>query len=379
MIKLIIAPDKFKGSLTGDEFCEAVEKGIRKHLSEVLIIRLPLADGGDGTMEVLSNYLEGEICSVEVHHPLVGKIHASYLYSESKKAAYIEMAQASGVRLLKDTEKNPMETSSFGTGELIADALNKGVVHIILTIGGSATNDAGMGMARALGYRFLDKDSHELDGKGKDLLMLHSVDDTHIHPRLKLVKFDVACDVDNPLFGPDGAAYIYASQKGASSKEVRLLDVGLQNFNAIVKRQFKMDLQNIAGAGAAGGLGAGSILFLNARLQSGIELIKKEADFKHAIIDADWVITGEGKLDQQTFSGKVIKGVSDSLTNQKLAVFCGVNECQPSEIRRFKIEYLKEISSFASDSEDSLKNAGRYLVKTAEEFTLKCLKGENQA
>ncbi len=379
MIKIVIAPDKFKGSLTGIEFCEAVERGIRKHLSKVLISRLPLADGGDGTMEVLNNYLGGEISTVEVYHPLFKKIQAAYLYSESKKTAYIEMAQASGIRLLKDVEKNPMETSSFGTGELIADAMNKGAVHIILAIGGSATNDAGMGMARALGYRFLDKNNQELDGRGKDLEKLYVVDDTHIHPRLRLVKFDVACDVANPLFGPDGAACIYAPQKGASPHEVELLDRGLKNFNAIVKQQFKKDLQNIAGAGAAGGLGAGSILFLNARLQSGIELIKKEADFEQAIKQADWVITGEGKLDQQTFSGKVIKGVSDSLTSQKLAVFCGVNECQLSEIRSFKIEYLNEISSFARDSEDSIKNATRYLEKAAEQFTLKCLKDENQA
>ncbi|PKQ62849.1 glycerate kinase [Labilibaculum filiforme] len=368
MKKIILAPDKFKGSLSGMQFCEAVERGIRKHTSDIEIIQLPLADGGDGTIEVLNFYLEGEILSVKVHDPLHRKIKASYLYSAGKKTAYIEMAAASGICLLNGDEANPMLTSTYGTGELIIDALNRGVKHIILGIGGSATNDAGLGMARALGYSFFDKDNGELKGLGEDLIRLNFIDNSAVHPKLKEVKFELACDVDNPLYGENGAAYIYSPQKGATPKMVLELDAGLQNFNEVVQKQFEVDLQGISGAGAAGGLGAGCILFLNAVLNSGIDLIKKEAKFDTNIKGADWIITGEGKLDEQTFSGKVIRGVLDSITDQKLAIFCGLIDLKPDRIKELKIEHIAEVSSYASGIEDSIKNAGVYLEIAAEAF-----------
>ncbi|WP_430933207.1 glycerate kinase [Saccharicrinis sp. 156] len=367
-MKIIIAPDKFKGSLTGLEFCDAVERGIKKHVSDIEIVKLPLADGGDGTIEVLKYYLDGEMITLEVHDPLYRKINASYLYSESKKTAYIEMAEASGIRLLKNEELNPLETSTFGTGELIADALNKGVKHIILGIGGSATNDGGLGMAKALGYRFFDVNNKELEGKGSDLIKLVKIDSSRVNPRIKNVNFDVACDVDNTLFGINGAAYTYAPQKGASYETVKQLDSGLRNYNAVVKNKFYKDLQHIPGAGAAGGMGAGSILFLNAQLNSGIDLIKNEANFDRNIVGADWIITGEGKLDEQTFSGKVIKGVMDSLTTQKLAVFCGISELAPEKLPELGVHYLKETRDLSISLDDSIKYAGRYLEMAVEEF-----------
>jgi glycerate kinase len=368
MTKIIIAPDKFKGSLTGFQFCEAIEKGIRKHQPDVEIEKVPLADGGDGTLEVLNYYLDGEMISLIVSDPLGRRINASYLYSKAKKTAFIEMAEASGIRLLADKEANPLNTSTYGTGELIKDALNKGVEHIILGIGGSATNDAGMGMARALGYRFFNKDKRELLGIGKDLQEIETIDISGVHAEIKNVKFEVACDVDNPLYGPNGAAYIYSPQKGATPKMVMELDNGLIIFNEVVKSQFQLDLQNIKGAGAAGGLGAGCILFLGAKLNSGIELIKNEADFDNKIKDADWIITGEGKLDSQTFSGKVIRGVLDSLKNQKLALFCGLIDLSADERDSLKVDYISEILPLAKDMNDSIKNAGEYLTKAAEEF-----------
>ena len=373
MTKIILAPDKFKGSLTGMEFCEILERGIRKFNSDIEIVKLPLADGGDGTIEVLNYYLDGEMVSLQVHDPLNRMIRASYLYSESKKTAYVEMAEASGMRLLTNEEANPMLTSTYGTGELIKDAFDKGVEHIILGIGGCATNDAGLGLARALGYSFYTKDKQELSGVGEDLILLDSIDNTGVHSRLKDVKIEVACDVDNPLYGTNGAAYIYSPQKGASPEMVLELDAGLQNFNEVVKTQLGMDLQEIRGAGSAGGLGAGCILFLNAQLNSGIDLIKKEANFNAKITGADWVITGEGQLDKQTFSGKVIGGVIDSIEDQKLAVFCGQVDLSEDEMKQIKIDHISQIASYATDVNDSINNAGKYLAMAAEEFVKKNL------
>lgn len=373
MKKIIIAPDKFKGSLTGMEFCNAVETGIKKHTSNVEIIKLPLADGGDGTIEVLNYYLEGEMITLEVLDPLHRKIKASYLYSKDKKTAYIEMAEASGIRLLKKNEANPICTSTYGTGELIKDALNKGVEYIILGIGGSATNDAGMGMARALGVQFYNKNNEKLSGRGDDLIHLNFIDNSSAHPRLKEVKFDVACDVDNPLYGLNGAAFVYSPQKGATPEMVSQLDFGLRHFNDVVKRQFEINLQEISGAGAAGGLGAGCILFLNAHLTSGIDLMKNAADFDKHLKGADWIITGEGKLDDQTFSGKVIRGILDSITTEKLAVFCGVVDLKEDRMNELKIDYLAEIASQASSLDDSMLHAFDYLKKLAEDFAVKFL------
>jgi glycerate kinase len=373
MTKIIIAPDKFKGSLTGLQFCEAVEEGIRSVAPDVEIVKLPLADGGDGTVEALQFYAGGEIISLEVHDPLMRKIKASYLFAKEKKLAFIEMAEASGIRLMKPEELNPLKTTTFGTGELIADALENGAEHIILGIGGSATNDAGMGMARALGYRFLDEEGKELKGIGADLQDLKSIDNSKINSRIRNTKFEIACDVDNPLFGPNGAAFVYGPQKGADLEMVERLDSGLQNFNEVAKQQFDIDLQKIAGSGAAGGLGAGGVLFLNAQLKSGISLVKDVAGFDEKIKDADWIITGEGKLDSQTFSGKVIKGVINSRTNQKLAVLCGFSEIDPSDYKKYGINFLAETMPLAKSREDSMENACEYLKQISSHFAEKHL------
>lgn len=367
-MKIVIAPDKFKGSLSGIKFCNAVERGIGKHVNDAEIIKLPLADGGDGTVEALQFYTGGEYIEVEVNDPLNRKISANYLFSEEKKMAFIEMAEASGIRLLKTEEFSPLQTSTFGTGELVKDAIRKGAKQIIIGIGGSSTNDAGMGMARALGYRFFDKNGTELEGKGGDLNKLYSIDSSHVIEELIDVMFEVACDVDNPLFGLNGAAYIYSPQKGASPEIVKELDNGLQNFNAVVNAQFGKDLQSIPGAGAAGGLGAGCILFLNAELKSGTTLLKDVANFDETVKDADWIITGEGKFDEQTFSGKVIKGVLESRTSQKLAIFCGISELSEKQLKEHQIDFIAEMMTQATDFEDSIKNSERYLEKAAEEF-----------
>ena len=366
--KIVIAPDKFKGSLSGTDFCDIVERVFFDYLPDIEIYKVPLADGGDGTVDVVRYYTAGEQIIVPVNDPIMRKIEAAYLFSRSKNMAFIEMSAASGIRLLQKQELNPLETNTFGTGELIRDALSKGAKHIVLGIGGSATNDAGMGMARALGFRFLDRKGKELKGNGAELLKLHSIDASGADFLLHDVKFEVACDVDNPLFGQNGAAYVYAPQKGADAEAVDLLDKGLKNFNSVVLRQFGVNLQKIPGTGAAGGLGAGCILFLNAQLKSGIELIKNIAGFQKKIQNAQWIITGEGKIDQQTFSGKVIKGILDSRTNQKIAVFCGKSELSDDMFVKHKIDYVGEILPLAIDVQDSIDNSALYLKRRVEEF-----------
>ncbi|MBT8236756.1 MAG: glycerate kinase, partial [Bacteroidia bacterium] len=312
MNKFVIAPDKFKGSLTGLEFCEAVETGLRKVYTEVEIINSPLADGGDGTIEVVRYYLNADTVEVSVTDPLFRPIQASYLYSPSSGTAYIEMAEASGLKVLQDHERNCMQTTTLGTGQLIADAIDKGAKEIILGIGGSATNDAGMGMATALGFQFLDEHGNTLSPVGANLIHVASIDTSGVIPELKDMQFKVACDVTNPFYGPTGAAHIYARQKGAKDAEIVELDKGLKSFAEVLKEQFKIDVQQISGAGAAGGMGGAACIFLNAELASGIELVKDLANFDSIIKGADWIITGEGKLDDQTLSGKAIQGVLDT-------------------------------------------------------------------
>ncbi|MCU4158031.1 glycerate kinase [Carboxylicivirga sp. A043] len=370
MAKIVIAPDKFKGSLSGLEFCDIVKQGIKKHCPDSEIIKCPLADGGDGTIDALAYYLDGHMEELTVSDPLLRPIKASYLLSTDKQTAFIEMSAASGIRLLKKEELNPLKTSTYGTGELIKDAINKGARHILLGIGGSATNDGGLGMATALGFQFYDIRGKLLRGIGADLEQLHWIDNSNLHPQLKNIKFEVACDVDNPLFGPDGAATVYAPQKGADSRMVKQLDDGLRNYNDIIKQTLNIDLQGIKGAGAAGGLGAGCIAFLNSELKPGIELMKEAADFEEQIKDTDWLITGEGQLDQQTLSGKVINGIMNSLSTQKLAIFCGVNRLTDEELAETPVSYIDEIAPKALNIDDSMANAAKYLEVITEKFAI---------
>ncbi len=369
-IKFVLAPDKYKDSLTAFEFCDAVEEGLNKALEKPTIIRLPLADGGDGTIDVVKYYLKADVVKVKVNDPLFRPIEASYLFSEETKIAYIEMAEASGLKLLKDSERNCMQTTTLGTGELIVDALQKGAKEIILGIGGSATNDGGMGMASALGVRFFDKNKAVLEPKGENLIHIRTIDSSGVDPLLKNVEVKVACDVTNPLYGKNGAAYIYGSQKGASNEDLEALDNGLRNYSKIVQRQFEIDAQQIEGAGAAGGMGAGSVVFLNAQLTSGIDLIKELADFDTNIKGADWVITGEGKLDEQTLSGKTISGVIKSAKNQNIpvAALCGSVNISVETQKKLGLTYAISIVKGISDLEEAMASSYSNLVHAAYNF-----------
>ena len=369
-MKFVIAPDKYKGSLTAFEFCNAVEEGLNKALEKPTIIRLPLADGGDGTIDVVKYYLKADVVKVKVNDPLFRPIEASYLFSEQTKIAYIEMAEASGLKLLKDSERNCMHTTTLGTGELIADALQKGTKEIILGIGGSATNDGGMGMASALGFRFLDKNTAVLEPKGENLIHIETIDSSEVNPLLKNVRVKVACDVTNPLYGKEGAANVYAEQKGASKEDIALLDDGLKNFAKVLFDTYGIDVQKISGAGAAGGMGAGSVVFLNAQLTSGIDLIKELADFDATIKGVDWIITGEGKLDEQTLSGKTISGVIKSAKNQNIpvAALCGSVNISVETQKELGLDYAISIVKGISDLEEAMASSYSNLVHAAYNF-----------
>lgn len=357
---ILISPDKFKGSLTSEQVCEAIKAGIKKYNPEIIFTTQPLADGGEGTLDILKAVLGLEKIAVTVKGPLMRSIDTYYLRNE--KVAFVEMANASGLLLLKKEERNPLLTSTFGTGEMIAHALDNGVREVYLMIGGSATNDGGIGMAQALGYNF---GLGEEVPNGAALSEVQSCDKSNIHPRIKEVKFTVLCDVQNPLIGEQGASAVYGPQKGANDAMVRQLDAGLQNLAKVIGNGREQN----PGAGAAGGLGYGAISFLNATLKSGIETVMELTSFSQHLQKADLVITGEGQLDAQTLSGKVIAGVkqqADKL-NKPVAVVCGVAR-DIEEGNALGLQHIYQVMSKAESVDDAMKNAAKYVSELTTEL-----------
>ena len=309
-MKIVLAPDSFKGSLSSTEAAEAMARGVRKVLPEAELVLLPLSDGGEGLVESLVVASRGEVVECEVTGPLGTPVKAKLGLMGGGKTAVIEMAKASGLILVPEEERNPLVTTTFGTGELIAKALDLGCEHLIIGIGGSATNDGGMGMAQALGVRFLDEQGELLGSGGAELARLAEIDVSRRDPRLDEVRIEVACDVTNPLTGPQGASHIYGPQKGATPEMVELLDAALNRYDQILKRDLGKDVGRIPGAGAAGGLGAGLMALLGGKLVSGIELVLDVLDFEGKAEGADLVLTGEGRFDGQSAYGKVPMGVA---------------------------------------------------------------------
>lgn len=310
MRKIIVASDSFKGCLSSLEVAGAVEEGIKSVFPDCEVIKIPMADGGEGLTEVLLYAKGGKRISVGVHDPCMRERNASYVILADGKTAVIELAAASGLPLLLPVERNPLETTTFGTGELIADALRKGCRHILLGIGGSATNDAGTGLLQALGFRFLSKEGEELPGKGICLEEMENVDVTQVMSEIKNTRFQIACDVNNPFYGEEGAAYVFAPQKGATLDQVEQLDKGLRLFAGMIKRVTGVSVDSLPGAGAAGGTGGSLKVFLNAGLVSGVKMILDILQFEKLLENVDLVITGEGHLDKQTLRGKVPYGVA---------------------------------------------------------------------
>ena len=309
-MKIVVAPDSFKGSLTALEVSDAIEKGIREVFPEAEIIKIPMADGGDGTVECLVNATGGEILREKVIGPLGNEILAHYGILGDKKTAVIEMAAASGLTLVPENKRDPLITTTYGTGQLIKSALNQGCKKMIIGIGGSATNDGGAGMVQALGVKLLDQEEKEVSFGGGELKKINRIDIRYMDKRLSYTKILVASDVINPLCGPKGASRVYGPQKGATPEVVEELDKSLAYFAELIKRDLNKDIKDIPGAGAAGGLGASLMAFLNAELKPGIEIMIEAVKLDQAIKDADLVITGEGKIDSQTIYGKAPIGIA---------------------------------------------------------------------
>lgn len=309
-MKIIIAPDSFKGSLTALQVAKSIERGIKKVDPTIETVLVPMADGGEGTVQSLIDASGGEIVETTVCDPLMRSFSSFYGIMGDQKTAVIEMAAASGLPLLKSDERNPLKTSTFGTGQLISDALSKGCSTIIIGLGGSATNDGGTGMAQALGARFYDSKGVELQMCGAELTNIHSIDISGLDKRLKNVNIVAACDVDNPLCGIKGASMVYGRQKGATDADIQLLDNGLMHFSNLMKSGFDIDFCDFPGAGAAGGLGYGVMCFLSAKLERGIEIVTRATNLAEKLHGADLVITGEGRIDAQTAFGKTPFGVA---------------------------------------------------------------------
>lgn len=307
---IVLAPDSFKESMTAKEACIAMERGIKKANSNIRCIHVPMADGGEGTMQSLVDATNGKIYSLEVVGPLGDKVEAEYGILGYGEVGILEMASASGIQLVHPEKRNPLLTTTYGTGQLIKACLDNGVKKILIGIGGSATNDGGAGVIQALGGKLLDKQGNELDFGGGELGKLSVIDLTNLDPRLKDVIVEVACDVNNPLCGERGASNVYGPQKGATKEMVSVLDNNLRHYAEIIKKQLGKDVLDVPGAGAAGGLGAGLMAFLDGSLKKGIEMVIEYASLEEKVKYADMVWTGEGSIDFQTQYGKTPLGVA---------------------------------------------------------------------
>ena len=367
---VLIAADKFKDALSAKKVCEAIEKGIQQGDKEIKTTVFPMADGGNGTAEILTMHSKGKKIIHKVHDPLGRIIESSLGLSGDGKTAFIEMAAASGLELLKPEERRCVDTSTFGTGELIKKAIGLGVSEIIMGIGGSATNDGGTGMAAALGYQFKDDAGTLLKPAGKNLLKIKSIDDTNVLPGLKKLKISIACDVLNSLYGPNGAAFNYAAQKGATDEEVVMLDNGLKHLAQLIRDFSGLEVKNMPGAGAAGGLGAGAVAFLGASLEPGIELVMKQTGFEEILRQADVVITGEGKIDKQTLHGKVVSGIAKLAMKYHIPVIAlgGTIEINEQEQRKAGIAFQTSIQDQKTPLDQALRQTFENLVKTGEQI-----------
>lgn len=368
-MKILVAPDKFKGSLSAQEVCDAIEKGVKKHDSTIEVIKHPLADGGEGTLEILNTHFKLLAHSVVVKDPSFKEISASYLSSE--KTAFIEMSSASGLELLEPHQRNCYYTTTLGTGQLILDAVQKGYKDIVLFIGGSATNDAGIGMASALGYSFYNAKNELINPIGKELINISKIDSKNVKINFSKITFTVVCDVKNPLYGQQGAAYSYGKQKGASPEEIKLLDLGLINFSSQVQKYLKKNIHTLEGGGAAGGLGAGAVCFLNAEIKSGIDFVLGQTKFKNHLIDKiDIIITGEGSVDKQTLEGKVVKGVSEIANKHKIPFYIVAGIVKDEQLIKEKLKPagVSSIMELNVSFEDAIKNAAKHIKKIGYEI-----------
>ncbi|ROV58734.1 glycerate kinase [Vibrio ponticus] len=366
-MKIVIAPDSYKESLTAMQVATAIESGFRQVLPDAEYIKLPMADGGEGTVQSLVDATGGQVVSTVVTGPLGESVEAFFGLLGDGNRAVVEMAAASGLHLVEPALRNPLNTTSYGTGELIKAALDQGAQHIIIGIGGSATNDGGIGMAQALGARFLDTDGNELAFGGGAIANLEQIDLSGLDPRLQQVRLEVACDVDNPLCGPTGASYVFGPQKGATPAMVEQLDYNLAHYASIIERTTGKDVTNQAGAGAAGGLGATLLGLLTANLRPGIQIVIEATNLAEVVKDAALVITGEGRIDSQTIHGKTPMGVAQTAKLYDLPVIgiAGSLASDCNVVHQHGIDAVFSVVPGAVDLPSALKQAAFNVEMTA--------------
>ncbi|KXS41160.1 MAG: glycerate kinase [Candidatus Frackibacter sp. T328-2] len=367
-MRLLIAPDSFKGSLTALEVAESLGRGLQRADTEFEIEKLPMADGGEGTVRSLVDATDGELISKEVTGPLGDRVEAFFGILGDGNTAVIEMAAASGLPLVPEGKRNPAKTTTYGTGELIKAALDEGCAKLIIGIGGSATNDCGVGMAQALGGKFLDKNGKDVGFGGGELEAIQKIDLNGLDSRIEEVEIQVACDVDNPLYGKNGAAYIYGPQKGATPEVVKELDEGLKSIAQVIKDDLNKDVNSIPGVGAAGGLGAGLTAFLGADLKPGIDIVIETSKIEDKIREVDIVITGEGMIDSQTIFGKTPIGVARVAKKYDLPVIgvAGSLGDGANKVYEEGIDTLFSIVDKPMDLEVAMEQAQRLLERLGE-------------
>ncbi|MDQ0217771.1 glycerate kinase [Peribacillus cavernae] len=366
-MKIVIAPDSFKESLTAMEVANAAERGFRGIFPNADIVKVPMADGGEGTVQSLVDATDGKVIEKTVTGPLGNQVESFFGVLGNGRTAVIEMAAASGLHLVPKGQRDPLLTSTRGTGELILAALEEKAEHIIIGIGGSATNDGGAGMAMALGARLLDVSGNEIPEGGGALSQLDTIDITELDPRLKEIKIEVACDVENPLTGPHGASAIFGPQKGATPEKVKILDENLGHYAEVIERDLNKAIANIPGAGAAGGLGGGLLAFLPAELKSGVDIVIEATGLADIVKDADIVITGEGKIDSQTIYGKTPIGVAKTAKQFGIPVIAiAGNAASDSEVvREHGIDAVFSIVPGVVTLEDAFEHASEYIERLA--------------
>lgn len=371
-MKIVVAIDSFKGSLSSLEAGCAIREGIHKVIPDAKVVIRPLADGGEGTVEALTLGMKGKIKKIIVTGPLGEKVQCEYGIIEEKQMAIIEMSGAAGITLVPLKDRNPLNTTTYGVGEVIKDAILNGCRQFIIGIGGSATNDGGVGMLQALGYHFLDKNGKEVPLGAKGLKEIQTIDDTQIVPELKRCTFKIACDVNNPLCGEQGCSQIFGPQKGATLEMIKEMDQWIGHYALLSKQKYSKADAIRPGTGAAGGLGFAFLTYTRASLESGIKIVLEETRLEEEIKDADWVITGEGKLDCQTIMGKAPIGVAKLAKkyNKKVIALAGcvtkdATVCNQHGIDAF-FPILREVSSL--EEAMNKENATKHMMDTVEQI-----------
>jgi glycerate kinase len=379
-MKIVIAPDSFKENLTSLQVAAAIEQGIRRVIPKARCIKVPMADGGEGTVQSLVDATGGRIRKCKVRGPMGGDVTARYGLLGDGKTAVIEMAEASGLPLVPRAERNPLLASTYGTGQLLLDAIRRGAKHIIIGIGGSSTNDGGAGMAQALGVRFLDASGRVLDGPaaGGMLDSIARIDTAAMSADLRDITISVACDVDNPLCGRRGASAVFGPQKGATPDMVEKLDGNLKHFAALIKRDLRVDVARRPGAGAAGGLGAGLMAFTGATLKRGVDLVIDATRLDKYMKGADLAITGEGRVDFQTAFGKTPAGVAAAAGRHGVPVVAigGGLADDANGVYEHGIDGLESATPRDMDLDTAIRNSRRYLQDAGERVARLVLIGQ---